>query len=190
MFQADGLRQALAALGTLLIDRGLDYELVIVGGGGLLLLGLISRPTKDLDALALVENGHYALARPLPQPLLEAVEDTGNALGLGSDWLNPGPTDQLTQGLPDGFANRTTVHVFGGLTVHLAGRLDQICLKLYAAVDDGPKSKHVADLIDIDPTPEELSAAADWVRRQDSALEFPGFVQAVVQLLEARRGSA
>lgn len=57
MFQADSLRQALDALGVLLADRGLTYEIVAVGGGGLLLLGVIRRPTKDLDALALVERG-------------------------------------------------------------------------------------------------------------------------------------
>ena len=67
MFEADSLRQALSTLGVLLKDRGVAFEIVAIGGGGLLLLGVIRRPTKDLDALALVEDGEYRLARPLPE---------------------------------------------------------------------------------------------------------------------------
>jgi len=153
----------------------------------LLLLGIIRRPTKDLDALAVVEGGDYKLARPLPQPLTEAIEDTARALGLATNWLNPGPTDQLTQGLPDGFRDRTTTHVFGNLTVHLASRFDQICFKLYAAADNGPKSKHVSDLFDLDPMDEELRLASSWVKQQDTGTEFTSFVDSVVGHLRTSR---
>lgn len=190
MFEADGLRVALDTLGTLLRDRGLAYEIVVVGGGGLLLLGLIRRPTKDLDALALVENGEYVVARPLPDALVEAIVDVAAVQGLDSEWLNPGPTAQLEQGLPEGFGERTTRHVFGGLVVHLAARVDQIFLKLYAAADSDPKSKHVRDLIDLAPTTHELQHAADWVRQQDAGAEFSGFVDSVISHLEVALGRA
>jgi hypothetical protein len=190
MFEADGLRVALDTLGTLLVDRGLAYEIVVVGGGGLLLLGLIRRPTKDLDALALVENGQYVLAKPLPAALVEAIADVAAVQGLDDQWLNPGPTNQLKQGLPEGFSERTTRHVFGGLVVHLAGRVDQIFLKLYAAADGDPKSKHVRDLIDLHPTEDELRVAAAWVKQQDLGVEFGGFVDSVVAHLEVALGRA
>jgi len=46
------LEAALSALGELLASRGVRYELVLVGGGNLILRGLITRPTtKDLDIL-------------------------------------------------------------------------------------------------------------------------------------------
>jgi hypothetical protein len=189
MFEADGLRQALSALGAVLTDRGLAYEIVVVGGGGLLLLGIIQRPTKDLDAIALVEAGEYKLARPLPAAFREAIADTALALGLAEDWLNPGPTDQLRQGLPDGFRDRTTTHVFGGLIVQLAGRFDQICLKLYAAADSGPRSKHVRDLLDLDPSSEQLANAARWVKQQDAGSEFARFVDSVIAHIEATRAA-
>ena len=48
--------------------------------------------------------------------------------------------------------------------VHLAGRRDQVFFKFYAAVDRGPRSKHVADLQQLKPTNEELIAAARWAR--------------------------
>jgi hypothetical protein len=187
MFEADSLRQALSTLGVLLKDRGVAFEIVAVGGGGLLLLGVIRRPTKDLDALAVVEAGEYRLARPLPDELREAVEDTASVLNLAKDWLNPGPTDQLKQGLPAGFRDRTTQHDFGGLVVHLAGRFDQICFKLYAAADTDPGSKHVQDLIELDPTPEEIREAARWVKEQDAAPEFPSFVDSVIAHVETAR---
>lgn len=43
--------RALGTLGALLAERGLHYELYAVGGGALQLLGLIVRPTKDIDLL-------------------------------------------------------------------------------------------------------------------------------------------
>jgi hypothetical protein len=189
MFEADSMRRALATLGVLLQDRGSVFEIVVCGGGGLLLLGIIKRPTKDVDALAVVVAGEYRLARPLPETLRDAIRDTAGTLGLANDWLNPGPTDQLTQGLPPGFRERVTTQTFDGLIVHLAGRFDQICFKLYAATDSGPESKHVQDLIDLDPTSEELQKAVEWVKSQDAAVEFPGFVDAVVAHLEAARGA-
>ena len=55
----DGWRldEALRTLGEVLEARGLTYEIVAIGGSALMLLGLISRPARDLDALALVEDG-------------------------------------------------------------------------------------------------------------------------------------
>lgn len=136
----------------------------------------------------MVEAGEYRLARPLPEKLREAVEDTALALGLATDWLNPGPTDQLKQGLPVGFRDRTRQYEFGGIKVHLAGRYDQICLKLYAATDSDPGSKHVQDLIQLDPSDAEIRDAAIWVKQQDSGLEFASFVDAVVAHLGTARG--
>ena len=43
------LERALETLGAVLEQRGLRFELVAIGGSSLLLLGLISRPTGDLD---------------------------------------------------------------------------------------------------------------------------------------------
>ena len=58
------------------------------------------------------------------------------------------------------------------LVVNLAGRYDQICFKLYAAVDQGPRSKHVQDLRLLGPTEEELLAAARWTVTHDPSEGF------------------
>lgn len=166
------LDRALKALGNLLADRGCHYEIVAIGGGGLLLLGQIVRPTKDLDLIALVEDGEFISATPLPQNLFQAAEEVGRAFKLGKGWLNVGPASLLQAGLPEGFKKRMHTRQYGGLTIHLAGRFDQICFKLYASVDQGPSSKHFADLKLLKPTPEELRAAQQWCLSQDVSEAF------------------
>ncbi len=39
----------------MLKERGLSFELVAAGGSGLLLLGLLGRPIRDLDVVAMVQ---------------------------------------------------------------------------------------------------------------------------------------
>ncbi len=184
-FSSKSLEAALEVLGELLTDRGDRVEVVAIGGGSLLLLGLIERPTKDLDIVALVAGGAYVSANPLPDFLTSAVHDVAAATGLRADWINGGPTSLLDLGLPEGFAQRTTTRHFGGLIVHLAGRLDQIFFKLYASVDQGPSSKHVADLARLKPSSSELVEAAAWCRTHDPS---EGFAQQLRLALHALGG--
>lgn len=125
------LENALDILGQRLADQDRHYEVVAIGGGGLLLIGQIIRMTKDLDLVALIESDEFISANPLPKNLLEAINEVGLALDLGKEWINPGPSSLLAMGLPEGFKARMQTRYYGGLTVHLAGRFDQICFKLY-----------------------------------------------------------
>jgi hypothetical protein len=167
------LEAALTALGDLLDSRGVRYEVVVVGGGNLILRGMIGRPTtKDLDLLGeLVPDGIRPL-RPMPEPLRDAVADVARVQGLASDWLNTGPDSLLDLGLPDGFLDRIEPRDFKGLVVWLAGRFDMVCFKLYAAVDQGTRSRHFQDLGDLAPTRDDLLEAARWSMTQDPS---PGF---------------
>jgi hypothetical protein len=90
-FQLDALEDALGTLGAILQDRCTPYELLAVGGSSLLLLGLIDRPTGDLDIIALVESGAFQKLDQLPEPLSAAAGQVGAALGLAPNWLNTGP---------------------------------------------------------------------------------------------------
>jgi len=176
------LDQALRALAETLEARHASYELVAVGGSSLLLLGLLSRPTRDLDIVAVVDDGKYVKADPLPPVLLDAVRDVGEVLGIGADWLNAAPAALLDFGLPEGFAVRTEVRDFGALILHLASRSDQICLKLYAAVDQWPAtSKHVDDLRTLAPTADELRAAAAWTRTHDPSPAFHDLLRSALR---------
>jgi hypothetical protein len=171
---AVSLPMVLAALGELLTARGLHYEAIAIGGGALLLLGYITRATRDLDLLALVESGRLTQITELPAALAEAVEDTARRFGLTEDWLNAKPSSLLDLGLPAGFSERLETRRYGGLTLGVAGRGDQIAFKLYAAVDQGPASKHVDDLWALAPTRDELIGAARWTRTHDPSEGFQG----------------
>ncbi len=175
---------ALEALSQTLEARGLSYELVAVGGSSLLLLGLLDRPTRDLDVVATVEAGEYHAVVELPSPLVEAVREVGDVMGIGSSWLNPGPARLLDFGLPEGFAERAVIRRFGALTLDLASRVDQIALKLYAAADQGPASKHMADLRALRPTADELLGGARWARTHDPSPAFEQELRAVLLTLE------
>ncbi len=177
------LEAALSALGELLAARGDAFEVVIVGGGNLILQGLISRPTtKDLDILGAWTMGRVCPMRPLPEPLRDAIVGVARTLGLADDWLNTGPDSLLDLGLPDGFETRLDRRDFGGLVAWLAGRFDMVCFKLYASADQGPRSRHFQDLRELEPTRGELLDAARWAMGHDPS---PGFRLVLAETLKA-----
>jgi hypothetical protein len=172
--------QLLNALGEQLAARGAPYTLAVVGGSALLALGLISRPTRDVDVLAIIENQELVSARPLPATLLDAAHTVARDFGLPDGWLNPGPTSLLDLGLPDGFYERAQHRIYGpGLEILFASRVDQIHLKLYATVDQGA-GKHLKDLEALQPTHQELLNAARWSRSHDPS---EGYLSVLEQVL-------
>ncbi len=55
-----------------------------------------------------------------------------------------------------------------------------ICFKLYAAIDQGPRSRHVQDLRELDPDRDELLTAARWTSTHDPS---PGYRSLLVDTL-------
>lgn len=164
--------EPLAALGQLLEERGLRYDLYAVGGGALQLLGLITRPTRDIDIVGKVEGQRILSMATLPAPLTRAIEDTARLFRISPQWVNTGPQSLLDLGLPDGAIGRAHRRQWGGLVLNIADRRDQIFFKLYAAADQGPRSKHFDDLRRLEPTPDELRDAAAWARTHDPSEGF------------------
>jgi hypothetical protein len=172
--------ELLGALSEQLADLGAAYEIIVVGGSALLALGLVDRPTKDVDLVALREGETIRSAHPLPADLLTARDRVARDFGLPVSWLNDGPADLVRFGLPDGFLDRVDRRSYGRfLTVLFASRFDQVHFKLYATVDQGP-GRHEADLRALDPTAEELIAAARWSRKHDPS---EGYRSQLVQVL-------
>jgi hypothetical protein len=176
-----GLDTILSALGEQLGVLGARLEMVVIGGSALLALGLVTRPTKDVDVVAFAEGEELRPASPLPQALAEAKDRVARDFALPQDWLNAGPTDLLRWGLPEGFWGRVTTRRYGEtLTVHFAGRLDQVHFKLYAMVDQSG-GRHEADLRALRPSRDELVAAARWSITHDPS---PGYRMMLEQALE------
>jgi hypothetical protein len=185
------LETALAALGELLAARGLHYELVLVGGGNLILREFIRRPTtKDLDILGARTPDGVDLIRPMPEPLRDAVMDVGRAFGLADDWLNTGPDSLLDLGLPEGFVKRLERRDYGGLVAWLAGWFDMVCFKLYAAVDQGHRSRHFQDLRDLKPDRDDLLSAAHWAMSHDPSAGFRSLLVETLRALDIEDADA
>jgi hypothetical protein len=171
----------LDALGEQLTELGARFELVVVGGSALMTLELVTRPTQDVDVVALHEAGTLETATPLPEELRVARDRVARDFGLPESWLNDGPASLLDLGLPAGFMSRAVRRDYGpSLTVWFASRLDQVHFKLYATVDSGP-GRHEADLRALGPTREELLAAAEWSRTHDPS---PAYRSALLEVLE------
>lgn len=162
-----------------LARAGRHYELVVVGGSALLALGLINRPTRDVDVVA-IREGDALAADPLPPELLAARARVSRDFGLAEDWINSGPAGLVELGLPHGFFDRVKTRSYRtSLTVHFASRLDQIHLKLYALVDQGV-GRHEQDLRALNPAAEELAQASRWALTHDPS---PGFREMLAQAL-------
>lgn len=180
---AGNLNVILTALAEQLRFTGSRQEIVVIGGSALAALGLVSRTTRDVDLVAIAENGDLRPANPLPDALRVARDRVARDFGLDENWLNGGPTDLLKWGLPEGFMSRiVTRHYGGALVVHFAGRLDQIHFKLFAMVDQGG-GRHEADLRALHPEREELVEAARWSMTQDPSRGYRMVLESALSAL-------
>lgn len=182
-----GVILALSALGEHLEQvSGNAVELVVCGGSALQALGLIERTTRDVDVLAVIakqvaDDVVLLSAQPLPKTVVDAAAIVARDFGLPTDWLNPGPTELLSEGLPDGLVTRLHSMSFGSkLTVHFIDRFDQICLKMYATINGGGP-RHLADLQLLKPSDDEVLIAARWCLTQDASEVFPDLVCSFLQ---------
>ncbi len=158
------LHAALSALGDELAAVGEHAHLIVIGGSGLIAIEAVSRVTRDVDVIAIEQDGELVSAEPLPKVVSDAAATVARSLGLESNWLNAGSTGLLIHGLPAGFADRLTSRDYGdGLRVSFASRIDQVFFKLYAAADRR-EPRDFDDLRHLVPTAEELHAAARWAR--------------------------
>lgn len=185
------LELALAALGELLAARRLQYQIFLVGGGDLIPRESITQPTtKDLDILGAMTPDGIVQLRPMPEALRDAIRDVGRAYGLADDWLNTGPDSLLDLGLPDGFVERLERRDFGGLVAWLAGWFDMVCFKVYAAVDQGLRSRHFQDLRDMAPERDDLLEAARWATSHDPSPAFRGLLVETLRALDIEDADA
>jgi hypothetical protein len=176
----DRAEELLSALAEQLAARGASYDLVVVGGTALLALGLVDRATRDVDVLAARVGDAVEQLKPLPDDLVEARDRVARDFSVPQSWLNDGPSSLMDFDLPEGFVDRVSRRTYGpALAISFASRFDQIHFKLYAMVDQGA-GKHEQDLRQLNPTRDELVAAAVWSRTHDPSA---GYLQMLRQAL-------
>jgi len=181
--------ELLIALGDHLAVAGVSVAVVIVGGASLVLTGLIKRTTSDIDIIAQVDERTRpptpVQATPLPSAMETAIRTVARDFALPTAWMNTQIGAQWRAGLPPDLLKEAIRREYGPLTVYFAARAGLIPLKLFAAVDSGPASKHYQDLLALAPKDTEIDLAAEWVRRQDEGERFDQLVEQVVERLRS-----
>lgn len=173
-------RPTIEAFDRWLVARSLRFEAVVVGGSALALLGVIDRPTRDVDILHPALSEEVGLAA---RQFAAHVRSDGGE--LADDWLNNGPM-QLAEILPEGWRLRVRI-VFDGASLRLTalGRADLLKTKLFALCDRGTD---VGDCVALAPTAAELEDAMTWLAAQDANPMWPDHVRATLEDLERRLG--
>lgn len=184
-FDRERLLEALKLLSERLrLNKSGQYALLVCGGSALIALNYKDRVTKDVDIVALI-LGDLLLSDPdpLPEELTKAAKEVSADMALPSDWLNNGPSrgegGLFRMGLPEGIEKRAKKQSFGeNLTVFWIDRIDQIYFKLYASIDRG--GYHVDDLLELNPSADEILSAAKWCMTHDVS---EGFRQILISFL-------
>ncbi len=122
--------------GRLARNEAQPVGIVVCGGAALIVTGLLSRTTSDVDVVALLDDSEGLIAPvPLPDSLLHAAREVAETMQLPENWLNNGPSRDegglFQMGLPEGFRERLHAQEYGShLTVCFIDRVDQIHIKL------------------------------------------------------------
>jgi hypothetical protein len=175
-------RPTLVAFDAWLVARSLRLDAVVVGGSALALLGVVDRPTRDVDIL------HPELSEEVLRAARAfAVHLRGEGVDLGDEWLNNGPR-QLVGVLPVGWQVRVR-SAFDGAALRLTtlGRDDLMKTKLFALCDRGTD---LADCLALSPSAADLVDAAPWLIEQDGNPLWPDHVRATLDELRRRLGHA
>jgi len=163
----DHLSKALNLLGEFIADgRSAPVWLVVGGGSALIAQRLSTRPTKDVDVMALREwEGNVISAYPLPTAVKDAASKVAVELRLDSDWLNGAASlhgFDLSL-LPTSFWQDLDTREYGQtLKVSFIGRLGLILLKLSAALNRD-QNRDIEDLLKLKPTAIETEESLRWI---------------------------
>lgn len=166
---SDELTRALDLLGEILAEsQSAPVWLVVGGGSALLLQRLGSRPTKDVDVMALREwEGQIVRSYPLPAAVKAAAAKVAGELRLQPDWINGAASlhGLDLSSLPPFFWRDLDTREYGRiLKISFIGRRGLILLKLSAALDRDER-RDIEDLLCLKPTHDETEESLRWMLR-------------------------
>ncbi|OIQ15966.1 MAG: hypothetical protein BM556_16865 [Bacteriovorax sp. MedPE-SWde] len=131
--------------------RDCSVDLTICGGALMILTGMPSRVTKDVDFIT----------PNMSNELKEAKDAVAKSLGYERNWLNDNAKVYMNQ-LPEGWESRVISFLeLSYLRVFGFSRQDSISSKLKAFID---RDFDREDLIDLSPSAEEFERAVCFVR--------------------------
>lgn len=173
-------RPTIEAFDRHLARLGLRFEGVVIGGSALVLMGVVSRLTRDVEVLApAVPEAIAAAARDFAKQQRQAGND------IIDDWLNNGPV-QLGDVLPAGWRERVEPLFKGeAIVFSTLGRPDLLKSKLFALADRGTD---LDDCLALEPMADELAECLPWLEQQDGNELWPAHVRQTVANLGRRLG--
>jgi hypothetical protein len=184
---AQVIEEALKRLNSKMAYAMMDsINLVVCGGAALIITKLVTRSTRDVDLIALAntKGSEVELLPPdtLPADLKQLVAEIAREFGIREDWLNFGPSPLLQFGLPEGLTTRLTKKSYGAcLTVFFISRFDQVHFKIFAAMDAKEGTRHLSDLLDLEPAESEVKAAVSWLLGRKVSSQFKATLQQVLE---------
>jgi hypothetical protein len=136
------------------------------------MLALIARATRDVDVVAPVDMASLTPSRRYPIRCSVRSRTRRSC----SVFRRSGSTQVRVRSSIDGcrkeYCGEHVVASGAALILYLADRRDQVFFKFDAAVDQGPRSQHFENLRRLEPTADELGAAAAWARTHDPSEGF------------------
>ncbi len=173
-------REILADFDQFLVERGLVLDAIIVGGTALVLLGIISRATKDVDVL-------YPNLSPDVIGAAREFARQRRATGetLVDEWLNNGPHAIIPDLPPDWMQRVNPVYQGQALTIAVPDRPELLATKLFALCDRG---MDLADCLALDPSEAELATVLPWLVSRDAHVGWPAHVRETIADLAGRLG--
>lgn len=89
------IESALSIVGERLAHANEPCAIVVLGGAAMNLLGIVDRPTIDVDVLARADaTGAIRPPDPLPDTLRRAIAAVARDRGLLDNWMNTTVADQ------------------------------------------------------------------------------------------------
>jgi len=169
------MKAVLEKFDTFLLQRKLMYETTVVGGAALVVMGVVTRGTQDVDCLT----------PSIPLQIANAAKEFAKIEKLEEDWFNNGPAT-LADELPEGWQGRR-IPLFRGkaLVLITLGRLDLLRAKIYALLD---RAKDLDDCLALKPRPDELKTCYPWLRERDGNELWPEHVRKTLLMIGKRMG--
>lgn len=169
------IKDSLILLNIYLGKKGVKRSFIICGGASLVLQGIISRTTKDIDIIA----------PPIDDILKASALSVSQDLGLDDHWLNTGP-ESISKDLASGWESRV-FEVFNdsNLSVFSISRSDLIFTKFWALCD---RQKDKQDLIFLNPSLIELEEAIKQTLSKDQNSHWPEWVNKQGDILKKELG--
>ena len=170
------LQRALSLLDSELSKKKVNCQITICGGAALILMGVVSRETIDIDIVS----------KEIPIEILEAAKIVAKKLNYPLGWLN-NKVSPIVERLPADWQDHLIVVYTGkAITITSISRQDLINSKLHAAIER--RTVDYADLIGLKPIVSELEIASQYALNQASNENYELWVSGYIRQLKADLG--